>query len=181
MDTDCHADLDPEQLRASLQLIRGQLNTAVRELRSYVHELHPAGTPRRLAEGLAALAEQVRVNARLRAELEVDEAIDQSLESEQIGQLLAIASEATFNAIRHAQAGSVRMRLRGQDGRLILLIADDGRGFDAHGSDRAHGRGLANMAERARLIGARFTLESRAGLGTEVRVELPIGEDPPRG
>jgi signal transduction histidine kinase len=73
------------------------------------------------------------------------------------------------------------MRLRGQDGRLILVIADDGRGFDAHGSDRAHGRGLANMAERARLIGARFTLESRAGSGTEVRVELPIGEDRPRG
>ena len=45
---------------------------------------------------------------------------------------------------------------------------------------RPHGQGLANMAERARLIGAQLTIMSRAGSGTEVRVELPLGEGPPR-
>ena len=67
-----------------------------------------------------------------------------------------------------------------QGARPVLVVSDDGHGFDPHRPTRAHGQGLANMAERARLIGARLTITSRAVSGTEVRVELPLGEGPPR-
>jgi signal transduction histidine kinase len=112
--------------------------------------------------------------------VEIDETIEERVGADQIVQLLAIASEATFNALRHAQATAVVLRLCREAGRPILVIADDGRGFDPHAPTRAEGRGLANIAERARLIGARLTITSRAGSGTEVRVELPLGEGPPR-
>jgi signal transduction histidine kinase len=175
------ADADLDQLRGSLALIRGQLNDAIQELRNYLFGLHPPGAARRrLAAGLAALAEHARIDARIRAEVEIDETIEERVGADQIVQLLAIASEATFNALRHAQATAVVLRLCREAGRPILVIADDGRGFDPHAPTRAEGRGLANIAERARLIGARLTITSRAGSGTEVRVELPLGEGPPR-
>jgi NarL family two-component system sensor histidine kinase LiaS len=175
------ADMDVEQLRAALRQVREQLNGAIQELRNYVRDLHPHdGVRRCLSAGLVALAEQARVNARIRADVEIDESVEQLVASECIPQLLGIASEATFNAIRHARAPSVAMRLSREAGLLVLVISDDGAGFDTEGSAQSHGQGLANMSERARLMGARLAIVSRAGSGTQVRVDLPLGEDSQR-
>jgi len=55
-----------------------------------------------------------------------------------------------------------------------LEIADDGVGFDPGAERPADRRGLRNMEERARGLGARLSVESVAGRGTQVRVELPL-------
>jgi signal transduction histidine kinase len=74
---------------------------------------------------------------------------------------------------KHAGTEAARVRLRARDGVLELRIEDDGVGFDAARA-RGVGLGLASMSERARLVGAEFTVDSRIGGGTCVRVRVPL-------
>ena len=90
---------------------------------------------------------------------------------------LALVREALTNTIRHARARQVTVRLRIQEaGRLAVLYADDGAGFDRDAMLRAddlRGRlGLTGMAERCELAGGRLWLKSRPGAGTVLRARL---------
>jgi signal transduction histidine kinase len=58
--------------------------------------------------------------------------------------------------------------------RIVLRVADDGRGFDTSSRALAGSHGLRNMAERARLVGGRLDIQSTIGHGTHVRFEVPI-------
>lgn len=86
--------------------------------------------------------------------------------------LFRIAQEALRNVARHAGASRVEVTLRREGGRLLLRVADDGRGFDAR-PGLTRGLGLAGMRQRAVLIGGEIDVRSGAG-GTEVRVSVPI-------
>lgn len=79
-----------------------------------------------------------------------------------------IAQEALSNAVQHAEADRVDVRLSGTADGLELRVTDDGVGFP---SERAHaGLGIAGMRERALLVGGRIEIESSAGAGTRVRL-----------
>jgi signal transduction histidine kinase len=89
-----------------------------------------------------------------------------------------VVQEAVTNAIRHAAARDLRVRLdRGAD-RLALRIHDDGRGFDVgvrlEGAAAAGHLGVVGMRERVRAHGGGFHLDSRPGGGTTIEVELPL-------
>jgi two-component system sensor histidine kinase UhpB len=86
-----------------------------------------------------------------------------------------IVQEALTNIAKHARATTCRIVLRRQNGDLEITVEDDGRGFDP--SDlRAteRGLGLVGMHERAALLDGRVALESTLGVGTSVKVRLPV-------
>ena len=85
--------------------------------------------------------------------------------------LYRIASEALANALRHAEAGVVELRLHRAGPGVVLTIADDGRGLPAA---PVPGVGLASMAERAEALGGELTVRSRPGGGTRVRASVPL-------
>ena len=85
-----------------------------------------------------------------------------------------VAQEALTNAARHSGATSVDVTLRGDDGRLTLLVSDNGRGFDDHRTAGREGLGIAGMRERAALASGSLTIHTQADAGTEVRLVLPI-------
>jgi protein-histidine pros-kinase len=87
-------------------------------------------------------------------------------------QLLQFAREALTNAHRHAHAREIRLTLRPDAAGLLFEISDDGIGFDP-ARVVPGGRGLANLAIRARDLGATFTLRSSPGTGTTVSLLLP--------
>jgi signal transduction histidine kinase len=85
--------------------------------------------------------------------------------------IVRIASEAVTNAARHSGASRLRLALeRAQEG-VRLRVADDGVGFDT-GSRGGHGFGLIGMRDRAEALGAKLSIHSRRGAGTEVELEL---------
>lgn len=87
--------------------------------------------------------------------------------------LYRIAQEAVANAVRHAVAAQVELRLAVGAGRVTLSVADDGRGFDPAGLPA--GRfGLIGMGERARLLGGTLAVASGPGQGTRIAVEVPL-------
>jgi signal transduction histidine kinase/ligand-binding sensor domain-containing protein len=88
-------------------------------------------------------------------------------------QLFLALKEALNNVVRHAAATEVRLRMAVEpDGRFVLMIEDNGRGFDPE--HPAVGMGLGGM--RARLLSLHGTCElhSQPGVGTTVRLALPI-------
>jgi signal transduction histidine kinase len=95
--------------------------------------------------------------------------------------LYRIAQEALTNVVKHAGAENVSILLEQRDNTAVLIVEDDGKGFDLEAVTRAGGRaqrlGLLGMEERASLIGGRLTIESRPGGGTAVFVEIPIARN----
>ena len=93
--------------------------------------------------------------------------------------LFRIAQEALRNVVRHAGASVATISVRGDERKLRMTIADDGRGFqvppmlsDLAGTGRL---GLAGMAERVRLLGGTLHITSMPGRGSLIEVELPHG------
>lgn len=86
-------------------------------------------------------------------------------------ELLCVVQEALTNIRRHAQASNVEISFSTEDKEAVLRIKDDGRGFDAKTVSR--GYGFVVMGERAKSIGANFSLTTSPGCGTEIIVSLP--------
>ena len=92
--------------------------------------------------------------------------------------LFRIAQEALQNVAKHSAATSVQLSLAATGTGARLVVADDGRGFDVdreRDERRPDAYGLAGMAERAALVGARVTVVSTPGSGTTVTVDVPCG------
>ena len=167
-------DADLEYMRTAARQVREQLSDAILQLRSRVLNLNPGDdSAPQLVASLERLAAQVQSNVRLRVDVDVDAEVEQLLSQEQVEHVVALASEALFNAVRHASAASLGLRLTRQSRRVVLVVSDDGVGFDTS-APRAAAHGLANMAARARQLNARFALVSTPGGGTDVRVEIPV-------
>jgi two-component system, NarL family, sensor histidine kinase DegS len=91
--------------------------------------------------------------------------------------LFRIAQEALTNSGKHAEATSARLTLAFPHSQAVLTIEDNGTGFDstAVASPTRHGGlGLFGMQERAALLGATLTLDTRPGKGTCVTVSVPL-------
>jgi len=89
--------------------------------------------------------------------------------------LFRIAQEAVTNALRHARADEVSVVLDRRDGRVRLMVEDDGCGFDSDSVDGTDRLGLVGMRERVEILGGTLVVESNVGSGTTVVVEAPIG------
>ena len=92
--------------------------------------------------------------------------------------LYRVVQEAMTNVLRHAKARRVSLVLQWSPGQAVVVVEDDGVGFDAESVTAPAGRlGLLGMRERVALVGGTLTIESAPGRGTTViaRVPLPAG------
>jgi two-component system CheB/CheR fusion protein len=87
-----------------------------------------------------------------------------------------IAQEALNNVAKHAHANRADVVITSSGGQVVLVVEDDGVGFDPLEDDSAHGIGLASMRERATLVGASLEVESLLTKGTSVFVRTRIAE-----
>ena len=86
--------------------------------------------------------------------------------------LFRITQEAATNAVKHGQARRIEIELRREDGRLLVSVRDNGRGFDAK-AQRGEGMGLSGMNYRAQMIGGALTVEPAKSGGTIVTCSAP--------
>ena len=92
-----------------------------------------------------------------------------------------LVQEAVNNALRHAQARTIRVTLRDDADMLLLVVEDDGIGFDreavAQRAKRGEHLGLLGMTERARSAGGTIVLDSSPGSGSRIEVRIPLVRD----
>ncbi len=166
-------DDDPAAARVQLHRLGDLTKEALDELRSLILGLRPPELERDgLAVTLRKEAEMVARTHGTDVELQIDPHLTGNGGERELA-LLRIAHEALHNAVRHARAAHVVVRLTGGDGRTVIEVCDDGVGFDPHAPDvRSRHLGLTSMEERARELNGRLEIRSAPGAGTTVRVEL---------
>lgn len=176
LDRDGDHDDDRDGARAQVKRAQALGREAQDELRSLILELRPPALDR---DGLCGtLRKHVELVGRLHG-VAVTHCIDEAAAAGGDGrrdlEVLRIAQEALQNALRHAAADRIEVRLKGADGDgIVLEVADDGAGFDPEDPElRARHLGLTSMQERARRLGGRLEIKSTAGAGTTVRLAVP--------
>ncbi|HKC93419.1 MAG TPA: ATP-binding protein, partial [Nitrospira sp.] len=102
----------------------------------------------------------------------IDTAAAAALPHDQCRDVISIAKEAISNSLRHANARRRTVTFHRRRNKLQLEIADNGTGFSS--SRPRRGLGLSNMRTRAKKLGARLTIDSTAGQGTRIVLELPV-------
>lgn len=90
-----------------------------------------------------------------------------------------IFQETLTNIIRHAQATRVEVRLTEEQGHLVLVVADNGRGISEEEISNTRSIGLTGMRERAMLIGGEVILQGAPKKGTTVTVRVPLDRPKP--
>jgi signal transduction histidine kinase len=166
-------DRDEIAAREKVERVQGLAREALEELRSLILELRPPDLAR---DGLcAALRKHVEVLRPLHAaEIDLDLDARVSAGDGRDHEVLRIAQEAVQNALRHADAKRVSVRLAAREDGLELEVSDDGIGFQPSDPEvRGRRLGLTSMEERAAELGGRLAIESRPGAGTTVRLEVP--------
>ena len=86
--------------------------------------------------------------------------------------LYRIVQEGLTNMAKHADPSHASVLVTPKNGSVLVVLEDDGRGFDP--SAKRAGLGLEGMRERVELLEGRMTVESRAGAGTTLVVEVPV-------
>jgi len=114
--------------------------------------------------------------AHVSAQLHTTGLLDDRLPSETETALYRIAQEALTNVAKHSHAKNVEVILERRADHVLLIIEDDGVGFDPGGAAGAAGQGfgLLGMRERAGLIGATLQIESSVGAGTTIFVRMAV-------
>ena len=154
------ADAARELVDAALQGARDALG----ELRELARGIHPPVLDNGLPDALASLAASSAIPARLACRLSARPA--PAIEAI----AYFCAAELLANAVKHSAAGTIKIDLSERGGRLMLAVADDGRGE----ADPARGSGLAGLAQRAAVVDGRLDVTSPPGGPTRVTVELPL-------
>jgi signal transduction histidine kinase len=171
---------DPEKASQRLRELEGLVDRSLNELQRLIADLRPShlddlGLP----AALRWYAGEVQGRTSLKITVEVfGEA--RLLPGAVNTALFRIVQEALTNVVRHAEASSVRIRIRFEDERLNLQVSDDGRGFDPRpiGSHERAAWGLLGIEERATLLGGSATIRSHPGEGTQVEVSVPYSDPP---
>jgi len=169
--------LDDQDIQARQKLdqaIEG-LNSAIREIRTFILDLRPrhfAGED--LLEGLQRLVDEFHDNTRTEVLLTGSDDGKIDLPSEHADVLFHICQEALSNVAKHAQAEKVTIQLWKAPERVLLEIMDDGMGFDLSKVRLTLGHGLSNMNTRARKVGGDVEITSEIGKGTTILAWVPV-------
>jgi two-component system sensor histidine kinase UhpB len=159
----------PDELRGQLDELRETVRHGAHEVRTIARRLRPdALNELGLASALAALAGAFERQTRVKVSRDV-RPVEASAEEELV--LYRVAQEALTNVARHAQASHVQLELRETSDRIVLVVEDDGRGLSAGALDSS--QGIRGMRERAMLVAAKLSIQSRPGEGTTVRLVIP--------
>jgi signal transduction histidine kinase len=164
---------------ARLEVLASQAGECVQTLRAICHDLRPPLLSNNPVLALRALVERLDGQSAAPIHIEVTaETLDVSEETALV--IYRIAQEALHNAIQHADASEIAVRLTRYPDRLRMTVTDDGRGI-AGGVDwrrfvsQGH-FGLAGMRERAAMVGGHLEVQSALDYGTVVILEIPWKE-----
>jgi PAS domain S-box-containing protein len=188
-----HIGQEMTALRLRLQLLGESIGNSPEAVRAFEHlqetaervdstvdflawELRPSGIEEfglesALSRFVREWSEQFQVEASVHARHPVERNLSPLIEVN----LYRIVQEALNNIAKHARATNVNIILEKPDSSLVLIVEDNGVGFDVDSSKNAErSLGLIGMGERAALLDGEVEIESSPGAGTTVYVRIPL-------
>lgn len=160
-----------EQQAKQLKLVEDMIHQSQLEMRALLLHLRPVPLKgKSLKEGMEELLVELLQKVPMQISWKVEEVkMDRGVED----QLFRILQESISNTLRHSKANSVEVRLFEREGMIIMIISDDGIGFDVQAS-KAGSYGLQNMHERALEVGGTLKIVSVKNKGTRLEVKVPV-------
>ena len=166
----------PERVRVALRQAHELAASALEETRDVAVQLRP---PRISEVGLGSALRDLAMNAGHPVEVRFDPALlppGLLPDGHEIA-MYRVVQEALGNAARHARATRIWIDAAITDRSIRLEVADDGVGFDPR-AKTPRGMGLAGMRERAGVLGGTLSIRSRTGVGTTVKLTVPLAMRP---
>ena len=166
---------EPTKGQKQIQAVMNALDRTIQDIRRYIFDLRAAEQNRELEIILEDLVEELRLDTLLEVHLEVIGQRCCWLESDQVAHIRQITREALSNVVQHANATQVTVGLSYLGSATQLTVMDDGSGMalNARTSNGHHGQGIANMQQRAHLLGGDLVLESKSGQGSRLVLTIP--------
>ena len=166
---------DPASTRTRIEQAINDLNSTIRDIRSYILDLRPRKLhEENLMDGLRRLAAEFRANTLVEVSIQGPANEKIPLPQARALVLFHICQEALANTAKHAHARHVNISLWTTSDRVLLEVSDDGRGFDLDAVTLTLGHGLSNMQTRAHSAGGEIEITSEAGMGTTILVWVPL-------
>jgi signal transduction histidine kinase len=164
---------DPADVQDRISRAIGSIDATVKEIRATIFALQDdpssdQGARSRLLAVADEMASLLGFPPRLRLDGPIDTAVDRDLAE----QLVPVLRESLTNVAKHARATTVSVRVEVLEGRIEIEVVDDGVGLPAE--LRPNGMGIANIRERALLLGGDAELTSVEGGGTRVLWRTPL-------
>jgi PAS domain S-box-containing protein len=167
------------ETREQLEGIRDLAAQAIADVRQIAHALHPYQLDHLgLTRAVQAMIENAAQSTNIVFEHKLDP-VDEVFSPELATNLYRVVQECLTNALKHAQARSVRIQLERDVRHVRLLVKDDGRGFtpEQQSDGSSPGLGLKHMAERVRILNGTVQINSTPTTGTAIEVLIPIPGD----
>lgn len=158
--------------RQALHSIEAMIGEAGRSVKAIASDLRPAALNLGLAAALEWVAERVLGPAGITYAVSVTPLAEQ-LDDDAAIALFRIVQESLNNIVRHAAARNVHISLARLGTDLLLMVEDDGKGFDAAAVDHSAHFGLLGIGERVMALGGTLEIDSAPGGGTRINVSLP--------
>ena len=165
---------DPELLE-QFEWIVSSATQSIEEVREIAQNLRPYHLDRLgLTKALEVMIEKVAATTKIRFLAELVP-LDELFSKEDAITLYRVVQESLNNIVKHARASEVRVRVERLTDSVTITIRDNGRGFaTADAAAKPSGFGLAGMAERVRMLGGEWRIDSQEGQGTRVTVRLAL-------
>jgi len=168
---------DPIEASRRVERAIESLDQTIRDIRNFIFGLRPQLLDGiELVEGLAALADEFRVNTMVDVELRAGPEIDGvPLGPQRTLEVLSVAREALSNIARHAKAtrAEILVATSADGAGITLTVVDNGVGFDPQAPRGLGHLGLANMDARMAGVGGTLVVESSRDRGTRIIVDVP--------
>jgi signal transduction histidine kinase len=165
----------PAAVAAQSRRVSDAAGELIDNLHSIVWAVNPANDSlEKLADYIRGFAQPFLKSSSIRCRFECPTHLpDWPLSSEIRHNIFLVVKEALNNTVKHGEASEVRIALSVDESKLLLSIADNGKGFPMETS-AASGNGLQNMEKRIKNIGGDFQMLSEPGKGTRVQLEVPL-------
>lgn len=171
-------DEDSEAARLRIEQSIDDLNSAIRDIRTYILDLRPRQLhDESLMNGIQRLANELRANTLLEINLQGPSDGFPDLPESGAVALFHICQEAMANIAKHARAHNVDITVWRTPQRALLEVRDDGRGFNFEQQKLTIGHGLANMQTRVRNVGGDIEFTSEPNEGTTILAWVPYNND----
>ena len=171
--TRSYESIQQVELIGELEQLIDKVDNAIQSARSIMYGLKPEqlellGIIEAAQVYLSDFEKNHHIRSRFESTLE-----NPNLQPSQALALFRILQESLHNILKHAKATMVTVQLTNTEGKLVMDVIDNGKGFDVNQKVLANSYGMISMKERVKLLNGNFEITSKVDEGTKVRVELP--------
>jgi PAS domain S-box-containing protein len=167
-------DTDENDTRKQLRKVRTQVQDILSDVHRLSHRLHPSSLDHMgVATAIKTLCEEISQTGKLKVSF-LQHDLPADLPKDIALCLYRIAQELLHNCLKHSEAQFAEVYLQGNGNNILLMVSDNGRGFDPKSRPAGNSLGLIGVKERLEMVGGNMKILSASRNGTRINISVPL-------